>query len=139
MTNSDKTIEALQRLRPGAQWVLRGDELEWMDEEQTEPTAQELADEIGYLESPEYEKEKWRKDCVIPLYKLEGELEERGLLSTVETLLQGSSKKVQIAWMKSPTVRRMSPTVLTLAQHPSLALTAEDLDDIFEKAQLIEL
>lgn len=44
--------QALQSLRPGAQWVLRGDTyegLEWLDEVQTQPTEQEVADEVTRL------------------------------------------------------------------------------------------
>ena len=83
--------------------------------------------------------EQWRSTFSVPTYKLEIELEERGLMTTVQGLIDDASRSTQIGWEKSPTVRRMSPTVLTLAQHPSLALTAEDLDDIFKSANLMEL
>jgi len=46
--------QALQSLRPGAQWVLRGDTyegLEWLDEVQTQPTEAEVNDEIAVLEA----------------------------------------------------------------------------------------
>jgi hypothetical protein len=32
-------VKAIQSLRPDAEWVLRGDELEWFDKKQTKPTA----------------------------------------------------------------------------------------------------
>jgi hypothetical protein len=41
---------ALVSLRPGAEWVLRGDELEWMDAEQTQPSDSEIQTEITRLE-----------------------------------------------------------------------------------------
>ncbi len=41
--------DALQSLRPGAQWVLRGDDLEWMDTEQTQPTETEITAEVERL------------------------------------------------------------------------------------------
>lgn len=44
---------ALQTLRPGAQWVLRGDEysgLEWLDQAQTCPTEAEINTEITRLD-----------------------------------------------------------------------------------------
>jgi hypothetical protein len=41
--------QALQSLRPGAQWVLRGDDLEWMDTEQTQPTDAEITAEVARL------------------------------------------------------------------------------------------
>jgi len=45
--------QALQALRPKAQWVLRGDELEWLDTEQTEPTEAEITAKIAELEAAE--------------------------------------------------------------------------------------
>jgi hypothetical protein len=43
------TVEALQSLKPGAEWVLRGDELEWLDTEQAEPTDIEIQTELARL------------------------------------------------------------------------------------------
>ena len=40
---------ALLSLRPDAQWVLRGDDLEWMDTEQTQPTEAEITAEVARL------------------------------------------------------------------------------------------
>ena len=45
------TTDALQTLRPKAQWVLRGDSLEWLDTVQTEPTSAELATEVLRLQA----------------------------------------------------------------------------------------
>ena len=45
------TVDALQSLTPAAQWVLRGDELEWLDSSQTEPTAAALAAEVIRLQA----------------------------------------------------------------------------------------
>ena len=45
------TVDALQSLTPAAQWVLRGDELEWLDTEQTQPTAAALAAEVIRLQA----------------------------------------------------------------------------------------
>ena len=45
---------ALTSLTPNAQWILRGDELEWLDSVQTQPTDEEIQTEIArltYLES----------------------------------------------------------------------------------------
>lgn len=47
---------ALQALKPGAQWVLRGSEysgLEWMDTVQTQPTEEEINAKIAELEAVE--------------------------------------------------------------------------------------
>jgi len=48
-TNAD----ALVSLRPGAEWVLRGDHLEWLDQSQTQPTEAEIAAEVARLEALE--------------------------------------------------------------------------------------
>ena len=41
--------EAIQSLRPGAEWVLRGDELEWLDQVQPQPTEEEIQAEVERL------------------------------------------------------------------------------------------
>ena len=48
--------EALQDLKPGAQWALRGDDLsglEWLDSGQTKPTETEINNKISELNSAE--------------------------------------------------------------------------------------
>ena len=55
------TIDALQSLRPSAEWVLRGDELEWHDIVQTEPTQAEIDDEVIRLQA-EYDAIQYRRD-----------------------------------------------------------------------------
>ena len=50
MANEMTTVDALQSLKPGASWVLRGDVLEWLDGSQTEPTTAELATEVTRLQ-----------------------------------------------------------------------------------------
>ena len=54
-------IDALLSLRPGAQWTLRGDELEWLDTEQTQPTDAEIAAEIARLEA-DYAAKQYQRD-----------------------------------------------------------------------------
>jgi hypothetical protein len=51
---------ALVSLRPGAQWVLRGDDLEWMDTEQTKPTEAEITAEVARLQS-EYDAAEYQR------------------------------------------------------------------------------
>jgi len=41
--------DALLSLRPGAEWVLRGDDLEWLDQNQTQPTDAEIEAEVARL------------------------------------------------------------------------------------------
>lgn len=52
---------ALQSLRPGAQWVLRDDELEWLDTEQAQPTEAEIQAEITRLQA-DYEAKQYQRD-----------------------------------------------------------------------------
>jgi len=40
---------ALLSLRPGAEWVLRGDELEWLDANQSQPSDAEIEAEVARL------------------------------------------------------------------------------------------
>jgi hypothetical protein len=40
---------AISSLRPGAQWVLRGDDLEWLDQNQTQPSDAEIEAEVARL------------------------------------------------------------------------------------------
>ena len=47
---------ALQSLKPGAQWVLRGEDytgLEWLDSKQTQPTETEVNSKISELDNAE--------------------------------------------------------------------------------------
>ncbi len=47
-------VEALQALTPGAQWTLTGDDysgLEWLDEEQTQPTEEQCLAEAAKLQA----------------------------------------------------------------------------------------
>ena len=45
------TVDALQSLKPNAEWTLRGSELEWHDTEQTEPTQAEIDAEFIRLQA----------------------------------------------------------------------------------------
>jgi hypothetical protein len=42
-------LRAIQSLRPGAQWVLNGNDLEWLDTNQTQPTEAEITAEVARL------------------------------------------------------------------------------------------
>lgn len=52
--------DAIFSLRPGAQWVLRGDDLEWLDTEQTQPTESEIQAEIARLQA-EYDAQEYAR------------------------------------------------------------------------------
>ena len=51
---------AILSLRPGAEWVLRGDDLEWLDKNQTEPTSAEIDAEITRLQA-EYDAKQYAR------------------------------------------------------------------------------
>jgi hypothetical protein len=56
-------IDALQTLTPGAQWVLEGDSyegLQWLDEDQEQPSEQDLLDEASRLQA-EYDALEYQR------------------------------------------------------------------------------
>ena len=54
------TVDALQSLKPNAEWTLRGDVLEWLDTEQTEPTQAEIDAEVTRLQA-EYDAQAYAR------------------------------------------------------------------------------
>ena len=54
-------VDAIQSLRPGAQWVIRGDDLEWLDTEQTQPSSAEINAEAARLQAEHEANEYQRK------------------------------------------------------------------------------
>lgn len=54
-------VEALLSLRPKAQWTLRGDDLEWVDTEQTQPTESEIQAEIIRLQA-DYDSKQYQRN-----------------------------------------------------------------------------
>lgn len=61
--------KALSTLRPGAQWVMRGEEysgIEWLDQEQTKPSEAEVTAEVARLQA-EWEATQYRRNRA-PLY-----------------------------------------------------------------------
>ena len=53
--------DALLSLKPEAEWVLRGDKLEWMDTKQTEPTQSEIDAELVKLRA-EYDAQEYARN-----------------------------------------------------------------------------
>ena len=53
--------DALLSLRPGAKWVVRGTEIEWLDSEQTQPTDAEIQAELARLQA-DYEAKQYARD-----------------------------------------------------------------------------
>jgi hypothetical protein len=54
-------VDALVSLRPGAIWVVRGEEIEWLDETQTQPTETEIQTERTRLQA-EYEATQYQRN-----------------------------------------------------------------------------
>ena len=54
-------VDALVSLRPGAIWVVRGTEIEWLDETQTQPTETEIQAELTRLQA-EYDSKQYQRD-----------------------------------------------------------------------------
>ena len=52
--------DALLSLKPNAEWTLSGDELEWLDSEQTEPTQAEIDAEVTRLQA-EYDSQEYAR------------------------------------------------------------------------------
>ena len=65
-----KKTNVLHSLRPKSKWVLRGDDLEWHDTEQTRPTDAEIATELARLQAQyganEYQRQRAREYPSIP-------------------------------------------------------------------------
>jgi hypothetical protein len=53
--------KAIQSLRPNAQWMVVGDDIQWHDTEQTQPTDAEIAAEITRLEA-DYASKQYQRD-----------------------------------------------------------------------------
>ena len=53
-------VNAIQSLRPGAQWVLRGETFEWLDTEQAQPTEAEITAEVARLQA-EYDHNEYQR------------------------------------------------------------------------------
>jgi hypothetical protein len=60
MTHITNTAEALQSLRPKAQWALRDDVIEWHDTVQTQPTEAEITAEVTRLQA-EYDNKEYQR------------------------------------------------------------------------------
>lgn len=43
----NQIVKAIQHIRPGSQFVLHGEELDWLDTNQTQPTEEEI--EAGWI------------------------------------------------------------------------------------------
>ena len=68
-------VDALQSLRPDAEWVLRGDDLEWLDTNQAQPTDAEIAAEVARLEA-DYAAKQYQRDRVAAYPSIPDQLDQ---------------------------------------------------------------
>ena len=61
MIDTISKMDAIQSLRPNAELVIRGTEIEWLDETQTQPTDAEITAEITRLQA-EYDSKQYARD-----------------------------------------------------------------------------
>ena len=66
---------ALTSLKTNAQWVLRGDELEWLDDTQTQPTDSEIQAEVTRLQA-DYDSKQYQRDRALSYPPLEDQLDD---------------------------------------------------------------
>ena len=78
------TAEALQSLKPKAEWVLHGDVLTWLDAVQTEPTQSEIDAEVIRLQA-EYDAQAYARSRKIEYPDIGDQLDDlfhKGVFST---------------------------------------------------------
>ena len=68
-------MTAIQSLRPNSEWVLRGDELEWLDTTQTQPTESEIQAEVQRLQV-EYDANQYQRDRASEYPSIEDQLDD---------------------------------------------------------------
>ena len=61
MINTIGTVDALQSLKPNAQWTIRSGVIDWHDTEQTEPTQSEIDAEVARLQA-EYDSQEYARN-----------------------------------------------------------------------------
>ena len=54
-------VKAIQSLRPNAEFVVRGEVVEWLDTNQTQPTESEIQAELTRLQA-EYDANQYQRD-----------------------------------------------------------------------------
>ena len=84
------TADALQSLKPNAEWVLRGDVLEWHDSEQTEPTALELSNEVtrlqGIYDSQQYARARATEYSALNQFEMQFDDQQNNTTTWVDAI-----------------------------------------------------
>ena len=78
-------VDAIQSLRPNAEWVLRGNSLEWLDTTQTQPTEAEITAELVRLQAV-YEAK---------LYQRQRAVEYPSITDYIDGIVKGDQAQVQ--------------------------------------------
>ena len=61
MANEIRTVDALKSLKPSAEWVLRGEKLEWLGSKEAEFTQAEIDAEVVRLQA-EYDTQEYARN-----------------------------------------------------------------------------
>jgi len=69
------TMNALESLKPGAEWLLTDDKLEWLDTKQTEPTQEEIDAEIKRLQD-QYDANEYQRSRALEYPSIPDQLDE---------------------------------------------------------------
>ena len=69
------TMNALESLKPGAEWLLTDDKLEWLDTKQTEPTQEEIDAEIKRLQD-QYDANEYQRSRALEYPSTPDQLDE---------------------------------------------------------------
>jgi hypothetical protein len=69
-----RITDALHSLRPGSKWVVAGNDIQWHDTEQTQPTDAEIAAEITRLEA-DYAAKQYQRDRAAKYPSIEDQLD----------------------------------------------------------------
>jgi len=77
--------EALYSLLPNAVWIIRGDEIEWLDEIQTKPTEEEINTEI----------ERLIQEDIRTQYQRDRAKEYPSILEYIDGIVKGDAEQVQ--------------------------------------------
>jgi hypothetical protein len=59
-TPFDLKIEAIRSLRPGAEWVIRDNQLEWIDTKQVKPSDSDITAEMARLQA-DYDSKEYQR------------------------------------------------------------------------------
>lgn len=99
-----------------------------------------LSEFVGYPEIPmtEDQLQDWRESAVVSRFQARAALRQAGLVGQVETIMSDPATDPLVidAWKHAQEFRRMSPTILALADQ--LSLSAGEVDDLFRQAAMIE-